>query len=100
MGEKLKTTSREWQNTANKRRVRGLIGTELLQIFEIYDDTPVAVHLVSIFRSKGKVMGHRADGSTVYRDPYYMSDTEVLKEIESYRAELDSKIIENETNEN
>lgn len=99
MPEKLKTTSREWKDTANKRRTRGLISTELVEIFEIYDDTPVAVHLVSIFRSKGKVMGHKADGSTVYRDPYYMKDEEVLKDIENYRAELDLKVTENETNE-
>jgi hypothetical protein len=97
MSEKSQTTLPGWRGTANKRRTRGLIGNELLQIFEIYDDTEVAVHLVNILRSKGKIISYKEDGVTpVYRDPYYMKDAETLKEIEVYRAELDSKIADPE----
>lgn len=97
MSEKSRTTLPGWRSTADKRRTRGLIGNELLQIFEIYDDTEVAAHLVNILRSKGKIIAYKEDGVTpVYRDAYYMKDTETLKEIEVYRAALDAKVTETE----
>lgn len=120
MIKKTKTTNESsalpaWKGSANKRRTRGLIGTELLQIFEIYDDTSVAAHLVNILRSKGNVTGYKPekhkvageDGKDkwvtiqvpVYKDPYYNKDEETLKDIETYRAKLDESIIDQEDNE-
>ena len=94
MSEKSRTTLPGWKGAANKRRIRGLIGTELLQIFEIYDDTPVAAHLVNILRSKGQIVKTKPDGTPVFRDPYHLKDEETLKDIEVYRAELDEKATE------
>ena len=99
--QKSRTTLPGWRGTANKRRTRGLVGNELIQIFEIYDDTPIAMHIMSIMRSRGKPVGFKADGVTpIFRDPYYMSDEELLKEVELYREEKDTRVTEEkETNE-
>lgn len=96
MALKSKTTLPGWRGTANKRRTRSLIGNELLQIFEIYDDISIPVHLVNILRSKGKIIGKKPDGTPIYRDPYHISDEEILKDIEVYRVELDSRVTEPE----
>ncbi len=109
MSEKLKTSSKEWKSVANKRRTRGLIGTELLQIFEIYDDISVARHLSTLMRSRGKVIAYKEekyrriheDGTVttgsiqvpVYKDFHHLGDEESLKEIESYRLELDTETL-------
>ena len=86
----------DWKKAADARRTRGLIGTELLSLFEVYDDTPIAVHLVNIIRSKGKVVSHKDDGTPVYRDPYNIKDAELLKEIESYKNEIQKLKIDDE----
>ncbi len=51
-----------WKKSANTKRTRSLIGSGLLALFEIHDDIPVAQHLVSIMRSKGKQIGTKPDG--------------------------------------
>jgi hypothetical protein len=83
------TTPRDWKANAKKRRIRSLIGITWCQILEIYDDTPAAVHMVNIMRSKGEIVGTKSDGSPRYRDPYYNSDEVTLKIMENYREELD-----------
>ena len=95
MGNKLEVKSSDgWRINASKRRTRALIETTWAQIISLYDDKPVAVHMVNIMRSKGAVVGKRADGSPIYRDPYYMSDEETLKIMESYREELDLEALD------
>ena len=93
MADKNKPAS-AWKKNANIRRTRGLIETELLQLFEIHHDLPVAAHLVNILRSKGNIVGKRADGSPIFRDPYYMEDEQFLKELENYREQQDRKVME------
>lgn len=95
MAEKLNVSKKEWQSSANKRRTRGLAGNELIQIFEIYDDIPIAAHLATLMRSRGKIVSFKEDGITpVYKDKYHLKDEEMLKDIETYRAELDSRVTE------
>lgn len=87
-------TPTDWRSNANKRRTRTLIEATWSQIISLYDDKPVAVHMVNILRSKGTVVGKRADGSPIYRDPYYLDDSETLKIMEAYREELDLEALE------
>lgn len=82
------TKTNEWKSAANARKIRQLISNELLSLFEIHDDVPVAEHLVNITRSKGKVVGQKPDGSPIYRDPYTIKDEDFLKELESYSEDL------------
>lgn len=98
MADKTKPTS-AWKKNANIRRTRGLVGTELIQLFEIHEDLPVAAHLVNILRSKGNIVGKRADGSPIYRDPYYMEDEQFLKELEIYRVKQDERVLEDKEDE-
>lgn len=86
----------EWKTAANARRIRQLISNELLSLFEIHDDVPVAVHLVNITRSKGKIVDHKPDGTPIYRDPYTMRDEDFLKELESYSEDLKRSKLEEE----
>ena len=87
------TTQRDWKANANKRRLRSLIGVTWCQILEIYDDTPAAVHMVNIMRSRGEVVGTKSDGSPRFKDPYYMDDVDTLKRMENYREELDREAL-------
>ena len=96
MSDKSNTPTAEWRSNANKRRTRGLICTELLELFEIYDDMTVAAHLVNILRSKGRVVGFNTDGTPKYRDPYHIKDEELLKDLESYKASLIDKVMDPE----
>lgn len=84
----------DWKSNAKKKRERGLIETTWAQIISLYDDRPVAVHMVNILRSKGSVVGKKPDGSPIYRDPYYLTDEEVLKIMEGYKEELDIEALE------
>ncbi len=109
-------TSDGWRINAGKRRTRSLIETSWAQIISLYDDKPVAVHMVNILRSRGAIAGYREESSIIkdalgnekiakikvpiYKDPYYMSDEEVLKIMESYREELDVDALDSaQTNE-
>lgn len=95
MGNKLEVKSSDgWRINANKRRTKALLDTTWSQIITLYDHIPVAVHMVNIMRSKGAIVGKRADGSPIYRDPYYMSDEETLKIMEAYREELDLEALD------
>ncbi len=84
----------DWKSNASRRTTRTCVSRTLLDIFELYDDRPIAVHLVSILRSKGTVVGKNKDGTVKYRDPYFITDAEILKILENYREELDSYVIE------
>jgi hypothetical protein len=87
----------EWKAAANARKIRQLISNELLSLFEVHDDVPVAQHLVAITRSKGKIVGHKPDGTPIYRDPFTIKDEDFLKELESYSEDLKrSKLGEDE----
>lgn len=86
----------DWQSNSKRRKTRGIIATELIQLFEVHDDLPVAAHFINIVRSKGVIVGRRTDGSPIYRDPYYIEDAVFLKELENYREYLDNKPIEDE----
>lgn len=90
-------TPTDWRSNANKRRVRSLLTTTWCQILEIYDDKRASVHMVNILRSKGAIVGKRADGSPIYRDPYHLDDSELLKIMEAYREELDLEALESVT---
>lgn len=87
-------TPTDWRSNANKRRTRTLIETTWSQIISLYDDKPVAVHMVNILRSRGAVVGKRSDGSPIYRDPYFLDDSEILKIMEAYREELDLEALD------
>lgn len=86
-------SSDEWRVSAKNKRIRGLVATELLQLFETHNDTTVAVHLINILRSKGRiedrVAGSKPDGAPKYRDPYFLKDEEFLKDLQNYRTELE-----------
>lgn len=84
----------DWKTNAKKIRVRSLACTTLLQIFEIYDDQSIAMHLVNILRSRGAIEGRNPDGSPRFRDPYYLKDEDILKIMENYREELDVTALE------
>lgn len=102
----------DWKSNAKRRKTRGIISTELIQLFEIHDDLPVAAHLINIVRSKGAIAGYKEtkvpvikDGivvsytdikTPIFRDPYYIEDEVFLKELENYRNTLDNKATEEE----
>jgi hypothetical protein len=88
--------SNDWRSAAKTKRVRGLIATRLNQLFETYNDTAIAVHLINILRSKGKIEGSNLDGTPKYRDPYHLKDEELLKDLENYEIELEEKLTEDE----
>jgi hypothetical protein len=50
--------------------------------------------MVNILRSKGTVTGTTSSGDPKYRDPYFISDEEILKIMESYKEELDRDALE------
>ena len=79
---------KDYQKIADERRTRQLINNGLLSLFEVYDEIPVAVHLVNILRSKGKIVDHKEDGTPVYRDPYTLTDAQFLKDLEAYEIDL------------
>lgn len=85
----------DWKTNAKKRRIRQLVNTTLLQILELYPDTRSAVHLVNIMRilrsTPSQIMAS-ADGKP--RDPYFLSEEEVLKTLENYKEELDRDALE------
>lgn len=81
-------SANDWRSTANKRRTRGIIGSELVALFEVHDDIPIAQHLVNIMRSKGKIVGTKPDGTPIYRDFYSIKDEEFLKELEGYKEDI------------
>lgn len=83
-----------WKINAHKRRTRALIETTWAQIISLYDDKSVAIHMVNILRSKGAIVSRKPDGSPVYRDPYFITDVEILKIMEVYREELDLDALE------
>jgi hypothetical protein len=83
-----------WKANAKKHRVRSLIVTEMSHLLEIYNDTASAVHLINIIRSKGEVEGKNPDGTVKYKDPYFLTDEDLLKRIENYREELDRAALE------
>ena len=82
------TNATDWRSTASKRRTRGIIGNELVALFEVHDDIPIAQHLVGIMRSKGKTIGTNADGTPKYRDFYSIKDEEFLKDLEAYKEDI------------
>lgn len=88
--------SNDWRSSASKKRIKGLIAAELLQLFEIHSETRVAVHVTNIQRSKGRSTGTNPDGTPKFRDPYYVEDEEFLKDLQAYRAELEDKITEDD----
>lgn len=79
----------EWKITANKKRTRSLISNGLTALFEVHSEVAIAQHLVSIMRSKGKVVGKKPDGTPIYRDFYSIDDQEFLKDMEAYTADLE-----------
>lgn len=89
-------SSDDWRSAAKTKRIRGLIATRLNQLFETYNDTPIAIHLSNITRSKGRIEGKSADGSPKFRDPYFVKDEEFLKDLENYEIELEEKLTEND----
>jgi hypothetical protein len=95
MSNKLEVKSSDgWRINADKRRTNALIDTTWAQIRALYDHIPVAVHMVNIVRSKGVIVGKKADGSPIYRDPYFMTNEETLKIMEAYREELDLEALD------
>jgi len=86
--------STDWRSNAKKHRIRQLIVTTWLQILELYPDKPMAVHMVNILRSRGTVTGTNSDGTPKYRDPYFITDEEALKILESYKEELDQDALD------
>lgn len=103
-------TPTDWKSNASKRRTRSLIETTWAQIISLYDDKPVAVHMVNVIRSKGQIVRYKEeeiivrdkDGKgkviktkvPIYKDPYYIDDSELLKLMEIYREELDLNALE------
>jgi len=98
MAENLETST-DWKSNAKKRRIRQLTVATWLQVLELYPDRPVAVHMVNVLRSKGTVVGKKPDGSPKYRDPYYITDEDILKILEGYKEELDLEALESAQND-
>lgn len=89
-------TTPGWREMANKKRIRSIIGNEIVGLIEVYNNMPVAQLLVSIIRSRGKVQGYKPDGTKIYRDPYSLTDAELLKELEACKEELQKLNTEDE----
>lgn len=62
-------------NIKERARIKQLILQELLEVTELWMDTPISQHLCTIMRP--------------YKDAYFWSDEMLLKKIEKYRAELE-----------
>lgn len=69
-------------NTKEKVRIKQLILQELLEINELWIDTPVSKHLFTIMRP--------------HKDSYFWTDEMLLKKIEKYRAEIEDTDIDYE----
>lgn len=81
----------DWKAHAKKRRIKQLVNTTLLQILELYPDTRTAVHLVNIQRF---LRATPNPGENKPRDPYFLTEEEVLKVLENYKEELDRDALE------
>lgn len=95
MSDKQSTTD-DWRSSAKNKRTRSLIASQLLQLFEIHNDTSVAVHLLHILRSRGASYTEDSNGIPKRRDLFHIKDEEFLKDLENYKAELEEKITEDD----
>ena len=84
----------DWKSNAKKKRTRQLIVNTWVQILELYPERGAAVHMVNVLRSKGTITGTKPDGSPKYRDPYFITDEEMVKILEVYRDELDKEALD------
>jgi len=84
----------DWKINAKKKRTRQLIVNTWVQILELYPERAAAIHMVNVMRSKGNVTGTKPDGSPKYRDPYFITDEEMVKILENYRDELDREALD------
>lgn len=85
----------DWKSNAKKRRIKQLVNTTLLQILELYPETRTTIHLVNIQR-RLKVVSSIEEGvkESKFRDPYFVSEEELLKILENYKEELDRDALE------
>ena len=86
----------DWRSNAKKHRIKQLVNTTWLQILELYPETRTAVHIVNIQR-KMKFVPHDSEvtkGEQKFRDPYFVSEEEMLKILENYKEELDRDALE------
>jgi len=82
--------NKEQSKNKDRRRTRSLFITELSSIIEVHDDETIAMHLINILRSKGKIVGSNPDGTPIYRDPFFITDAELLKDTENYSQQKNS----------
>jgi len=91
----METTLRDFKDKKDDRYTRAALIAKLCEVFELWPDKPIAMHIADIFRSKGELNGNPKNPFTAVIKPRNWSNEKALKRVEEYVKEMQKSYLGN-----